>query len=354
MICKGNVKERLKKSLLKERKNQYLWKCFLNRKNQNFVAHVLEWIDSPYDIQILHMGDCNRGKIIYVITEQGDNWGFFAEFRAVLVKLLYADRLGFVPVVVFGNRFKYFEENGVQGEMNAYCYYFEQTMPVDNIFCSENVVWGKLLHSHCLEKEYGNKGYITNERFRTDLAFVIKKYIRFNEITKRFLEDSYNRLLGERKILGIHYRGTDFHKSYNKHPIQVNVAQVIEKVQECVSKNQYDAIFLATDDIKALKEFEDVFGEKILYYADVYRTDKDTSVIFSAECRENHRYKLGLEVLRDVYTLSKCKGLICGLSQVGFAAGLFKESYNEQYKDFFLINNGIHDNNNNGIYAGVR
>ena len=101
------------------------------------------------------------------------------------------------------------------------------------------------------------------------------------------------------------------------------------------------SLLLATDDTGALKEFERCFGGKLSYYKDTFRSDADTSVAFSEDSRENHHYMLGLEVLRDRETLSRCGALIAGLSQVSLAARIRKAGLNKEYQDLCIIDPGI-------------
>lgn len=50
------------------------------------------------------------------------------------------------------------------------------------------------------------------------------------------------------------------------------------------------------------REFEDRF----IYYIDTYRSEKKKSVAFSRNDRDWHKYRLGMEVLCNVYTLAAC------------------------------------------------
>ena len=49
----------------------------------------------------------------------------------------------------------------------------------------------------------------------------------------------------------------------------------------------------------------------------------------------------GYEVLRDMYALAFCDGLVAGLSQVVNCARIVKESSGEEYDTLCIINNGI-------------
>ena len=88
----------------------------------------------------------------------------------------------------------------------------------------------------------------------------------------------------------------------------------------------FQRIFLATDDVDTVNLFKKEFGEKLLTYADVTRSDGEVSVAFSEAGRMNHHYLLGQEVLRDMYTLAKCDGLIAGKSQVSICAYIQKRT----------------------------
>lgn len=329
--------------LFKSKKWRYLWKCYVNRDNDSFVEDVLNNIESPNTLRVKHNGNKNKGKIIYLISEQGTGFGFFAELRAAWAKLLFADRMGLIPFVHYGESYIYYDKDIKEIE-NAFEYYFKPTSAITDVYESSNVVQGDLQHSHYIEEEYGNEGYYVTEEFIRDIADIVKKYVQYNDKTKFFLERSWSELSGSESVLGVHYRGSDFRKGFNKHPIPVTVEQVLEQTVKFFNSGKYEAIFLATDDMIALDSFKKKFGVKLLWYQDVFRTDGKISVAFSNEDRENHKYKLGLEVLRDVYTLSHCKGLVCGLSQIGFAARVFKKSYDEKYEDFCLIDNGVFRN----------
>ena len=174
----------------------------------------------------------------------------------------------------------------------------------------------------------------------------MKKYICYNKKTSEYLEREYKALLGDKKAIAVHYRGTDFKRNYNNHPIMVRIEQEIEEVQKLLDKGYYEKIFLATDEEEAIRQFVSVFGDKVVYYSDTYRDDGgDESIAFSTDAREHHKYKLALEVLRDQYTLTNCDALVCGYSNVTFLARIMRKAWHEEYfRDYILINNGINHN----------
>ena len=50
---------------------------------------------------------------------------------------------------------------------------------------------------------------------------------------------------------------------------------------------------------------------------------------------------LGVEVLRDMYSMAECDGLVAGLSQVSYAARIQKKSMGSEYEDLVILNKGI-------------
>ena len=103
-------------------------------------------------------------------------------------------------------------------------------------------------------------------------------------------------------------------------------------------------IFLATDDMNILKEFVTKYEDNVIYYSDVIRSDDMRSVAFYENNRDKNNYKLGLEVIRDMYTLSCCDGLVAGISQVAICAQINKLARKEFYEDIMIINKGIYKN----------
>ena len=63
---------------------------------------------------------------------------------------------------------------------------------------------------------------------------IIKKYIRLNKETKRYIEREYERLsMASFKVLGVNCRGTDFVETKPKfHTIPPSVNQIIKEIQE--------------------------------------------------------------------------------------------------------------------------
>ena len=267
-----------------------------------------------------------RKGILYRIRIGSKGDGFFAEHRRLLNYLYYADQLQLIPYIEFTENYTYAEDHPVNGFTNPFEYYFCQPcVEKSDISAYQFVVESRdcdLDLSRALKPE---NGYDLSEEYVSAMAAISQKYIKPNKATQN-LQQEAQELLGERKTLGIHVRLTDFRKNYYGHPTCVTADHHLELTKRAVEQYGFQRIFLATDDVETVEMFRKEFGEALLTYSDVVRSDGEISVAFSKDQRENHHYRLGQEVLRDMYTLSMCDGLIAGKSQVSICAYIQKRT----------------------------
>lgn len=333
--------------LRKFEKLVYFNRCWIHRNDEDFRRMVLEGYRNPDFLWMDTRGEEYEGKTIYHIKEQGNGMGFFAEVGVVLIKLYFAYERGLVPYVEWGERYLYYEEGGVDGEHNAFQYYFAPVSEIKGVGHALHVIEADSSHYCQVKDKFDAVSYDVSEEYINAMAAMMERYIRYNKKTALYLERECDMLLGRKKTIGVHYRGTDFHKQYNNHPVAVQIEQEIDEVRKLLEKDGYEQIFLATDENLAICRFKEAFGERVKVYEDTFREDGEESIAFSHSDRERHHYRLGLEVLRDEYTLIQCDGLVCGYSNVTFIARIMKRAWQHaEYKDYILINNGIHHNDN--------
>ncbi len=313
--------------------------------NEDVIGRYIPINGNPDDFHISHLGSDYKGVIIYKICNIGNGFGFFAEFKMLLLGLLFADKYGFIPSVEFNTDFLYYDSDMSKID-NPFEYYFEPIGGAYNTNEAMNVIQSKIEYSYSMECELNPEtdGYHNTDELSDQLALVISKYIRIKPDLKKEFDDEFMSMCGNQKVLGVHYRGTDFKMEYNKHPAIVTIDQTIENVKKQLNTKGYQLIYLATDDKDAVLSFRRSFGEKLVLFDDVPRSDGNKSIARSENSRYANHYKLGKEVLRDMYFLSKCDGLVCGLSQVSYAARLFKMSRGENYCSMTILDNGINNN----------
>ena len=334
--------------LRKSEKLVFWNRCRLHSGKADFRKMVLNGYHSPDFLELHHYGDEYKGRMIYYAGETGNGIGFFAELGMTLIKLHYADERGMVPYIHWGRNYVYYEPNGIRGEKNAFLHYFKPASDIISIARAAYVVCQETWHCSQVKALYGAVSYEVSQDYIDAMARMLKKYIQYNDETKAYLEEEYHRLLGDQKTIAVHYRGTDFNKGYNNHPVPVQVKQEIEKVKELLEQKGYEQIFLATDENAVVERFRQEFGDKVKVYEDTYRDDgSGESIAFSKSEREHHHYKLGLEVLRDQYTLTHCEGIVCGYSNITFIARVMRRAWFEKgWEDYCLIDNGLYHNKN--------
>lgn len=161
------------------------------------------------------------------------------------------------------------------------------------------------------------------------------------------MEDEWRKQNEDDKIvLGVHIRGTDM-KNNLGHPMPSPVEKYIMYCRNMAAKHDIHEIFLATDEKSIVAQFEKAFeGSKIrIRENEVFRSDKqesDKKQIGIHEqkienARKFHKYKMGLEVLKDAYFLSKCDYLICGHSNITNVAIIWN---NNNYKQVICLEEG--------------
>lgn len=331
---------------------QFLKHCFKHRKEKRFVKNVMEVSNDSTLVNMEEMGGNKENGFIYHIKMEPSYSGFFADHNRLLSLLYYADYYGMKPVVEYTEKYSYYEDHPVNGSRNPFEYYFVQPteLQVKDLAQYKGVLRSRKENAALagkLNKIPAAGGYGMTEEYICALAKISKKYITLNTTVSSYMEREISELLKNRNVLGVHVRGTDFKKNYNGHPVCITPKEYLQASQGLMATGRYEGVFLATDDKKTVEQFQMAFGDKLVYYKDVVRSDGDETVMKSQSQRENHHYLLGLEVLRDMLTLAACDGLAAGLSQVSYSARIQKKSMGQEYRDLVVLNKGINQHREN-------
>lgn len=343
----------IKDQLKKNETIRYLGVCVKNMNDAAFRKKLLTLYDQPDSVLFNHLGEDNPNCNIYMMYTNNPTRGFFSQFILVLDGLYFADYYNMRPVVEWGESTLYHEDNGVDGVCNSFEYYFKQPcgISVSSARQSKNVVFYEYSHRKLSIPDFN----LTIGRSMTDdlkldsylnkRAEIIRKYITFSEGAKQYLSESiYGMFIGE-KTLGVHVRGTDMNVGYNGHAKIVTPEEYLEAAKKMLDTNEFEKIFLATDESRCLELFQKEFGSRLLFFTDIMRSDDGQALHFSKSERRNHKYLLGLEVLRDMYALSICDGLVAGVSNVSLAARIMKKSYGKEYEQIKILSHGFNQTN---------
>lgn len=330
------------KFLVKHRKINYLQKVVRRVKNAEFVEDALFMDKQPSYVKICNESKAD-GKLVYVAKTMGCD-GFFAELRFVLHEIYFADKYGFIPVATMSEKSCYAEDSEINGSKNPFEYYFKPVSEINYKHAESEYAYVRhnWIQRKQIEVDTGmiENGYKITDKYMQVMAKIVNKYLCYNATVQQYLNDNAS-LIKSKKVLGVHVRGADFKKGYVNHPFMVTIEEYLSATKKCFESGEYESVFLATDDKQAVEKFKQEFGNKLLYYSDVVRTDGNETVMKSVDQRENHHYKLGLEVIRDMHTLSLCDGLIAGMSNVSIFARILKLSRSQEYDHLNIIDKGI-------------
>lgn len=365
------MREKIGVWLRKNEKIHCILKTFHQLRREDFRRYVLDYRIGITDYGLsmpnpsmraagsgsLHLdvyenGVFDPGKMIYVITIKSASFGMCSQLTVIMNRLNFADRLGMIPCIQWCESDLYQEKDPVQGTRNVFEYYFE---PVCGIKDYQSDI-GRFVVYDNLDDHYGfdwihiplvDRDYDYTEADLERYAQLMNQYIRLRpEIEQQFREES-RALFQDKKVLGVHGRGGDMKLAFLSHPLCVTSAEYIEETEKAMRETDAELIFLATDDNEILEAFRQHFRDRVVYYDDVIRTSGRLHNCLVEADRPLHRYKLGLEILRDVYTLASCDGLITGMSYVNCVVRFWKKSFHQEFAYLKSIDKGRHKHGKN-------
>ena len=276
----------------------------------------------------------SREGPVYYIVRRTLGWGgtgFFSNYFYALTHVAYAKENGWIPVVDMRNYGTLYSENHpVNGTRNAWEYYFEQ--PVDTRTAYRS---GRFVLSNGLDRKiqwHPFRETDTSVEMIPDIAAKLKvltsNYRQLRSEIEAEFTDWERTHFSDRKILGVHWRGTDKRNPPPLHRPSPAMDALLSAVRKAAEDRHPDAVFLATDENGVREALAQTLSAPILT-TDAFRLEAgDGRGLHTASVRHarpNHRYRLGLEVLRDAWLLSRCDSLVHGHSNVTNAAMFFRD-----------------------------
>jgi len=126
-----------------------------------------------------------------------------------------------------------------------------------------------------------------------------------------FIDDFYCKNLKNKVTLAVQIRLTDMLNHHNVSPLN----RYLEKINEILKENEkIEQIFLATDDNSVIKTLKNEIKIPIIFHENMSRADVNKPNLNPYDryksSREQHKYKLGMECLIEILTMSKCDFLL--------------------------------------------
>lgn len=320
--------------------------------DQRFYAELFEE-GYPGIIKIDNNGNLNKDKEIFFVEIKANRVGLPCFIRYTLLALYEIKRLNFAPYVKFTDVAGWLQEKQpINSTTNIFEYYYDKLNSVDMLQIKEShhvyscncasLIMRANKNLGCFKENGLLAPYEIDEEYIEIMGRIYASYLKLNNITWNYIDKEIKSLIREDdRVLGIHIRGTDFGIAYKNHPRLITVEEFEGKIELLLRKGKYSKIFIATDDDSKLKYLKGKYADIVLTYDDTFRSSGDKNILSIQDSRPDGKYKKGLEVLRDVYTLASCKGLIAGLSHVSILARIIKSSCGELYEHKEIIINGF-------------
>lgn len=250
-------------------------------------------------------------KKFYIITKVYDGDGFFAKFNHVLMHLHKGDELGLIPYVDYTkpSNLRDYTNNETNNEWE-YC--FEQNYTFDEVYNSDHIMSDGLFQGWypAQGKNYRNSD-LTNR-----LNYLYHKYIKVKpEIRNKVDQEIFNY-----KTLGVHCRRSDMNRYHPEIALNITNEIFFQKTMKIYEENNFEKIYIATEEIEIINYFKSKIPEKIIYQ-DCFRVNKNESPVHKQDDRPLHRTLQCQEVLIDALNLANCNSFLCGISGVSNAVG---------------------------------
>ncbi len=271
---------------------------------------------------------------VYYIVRRNLDWGdagFFSNWLYALTHVAYAKEKGWIPVIDMRNYHTlYSEKHPVNGTRNTWEYYFEQPVDTRTAYRSGRFVLSagsgrKKLYMPFVETD--EKLELVPERARKLMSSAADYVHVRSELLSSFEKWEKMHFAGKR-VLGVHWRGTDKRTPPPGHRSTTPLEALLPAVRNLCDRRKPDLVFLASDETGIRERIEEAAGVPVVQTDARRLAAGDTRGLHLAKVRRarpNHRYLLGLEVLRDAWLLSRCDFLVHGHSNVVNAALLLRD-----------------------------
>ena len=254
--------------------------------------------------------------------------GLFSYYSIHLGCILTYLNEGYIPIIdvgSFGNIFNSFKKNSSKNPWELlfnqpFGYTLDEVKKnaknITNLPCS----WTNMAPSE--SQIYADQSKINFYREMARKYMPIKKEIinEANIIWKKLFKKSKN-------VLGVLGRGTDFvNLKPNGHSIPPSTDKMIDDVKKMNKKNQYDWIYLATEDDKIKRKFSKEFGQKIKM---VQNTNINYQGGYIGDIKILQGIKFQKIYLLSMITLSKCIDVVIARCSGAMGAFIFSKGFRE-------------------------
>jgi hypothetical protein len=265
---------------------------------------------------VLYVISCGMAGCTCEKPEGKCRLGFFSLFIQAVYGIYFAHRLKLPYQIDFSNLLYCYTDPLAGKGLNFWNYYFKQPVPECN-------APGFLRVFNELYEVYPLR--IWNRNHLIEMHKVVVSRLIFQEDVQGRI-DALRREFSGKKVLGVQIRCTD----HGREVEPVSFEKYIKAISTRIAG--FDRLFVATDNQYIVDQLELAFGDKLLTNAVV--RSKDRLAVHTNTALTN-RYRLGLDVLLDCYSLSLCTHALLIHSNISYSALLFNP-----YLSYTLLETG--------------
>lgn len=300
-------------------------------KKMAFFDHL--YVQWKWRERKVSWGAENPDKTFLVIRRAQCKAGLFSLVMTNMGLVKYALDKGYIPVIdMQSERNTYLDEEQV-GRENSWEFYFEQPCgySLKDISRSRNII----LSSGLIGKNnfFPEDRMVKNPEEYRMWRNLFQRYFRVKKEVLEEAEALKRELFHGERVLGVLCRGTDYTNTRPKdHPIQPDIADVLDKVDEVLKQQKCSYVYLATEDDDIYAVFERQYGAKLkaLKTRRYHNTGQENINDISAKSGES-KYQLGRDYLMTILLLADCNCLVAGSAGGTYGALLMGKEYEYQY-----------------------
>ncbi len=307
---------------------------------------IIHFLDEFSEEREMSFGNENPEICFYILRAhwQESSNGFYNFFNRAVRTFHYAKKNDYEFLIDMKHYYTEYAGTDNYGKYNVWENYYEQPShySLEEAYRSKNVIFSK----------FGTEW--DKERIGDIFGDYKEKYLPFIEIGKLYasffcvssvlaerIQNEKERLnWGDKRILGVLMRGTDFNKCPPRHPVIHPINDVINDVLNKMESENYDLVYLATEDSRILNLFRQRIRDKLIY-SKQYRTDQSDRPLMKVKFpRDNDGYLRGLEYCTVIEMLSACNSIVANCMCGGTMAALTRNQ--GKYEAILVYDDGFY------------
>ena len=143
----------------------------------------------------------------------------------------------------------------------------------------------------------------------------IERYVKLKEPIRKEIDLAKTKLFSGLNVVGVHARFTDTQVGFENRSSPL-IAEYFQKIDEYSASNPVDRIFVATDYLPALQQFQRRYGDKVVALECIRSVDNTSIHGHYDSGLPGSPYLKGLEVIRDAYLLASVAHIVRVSSRV--------------------------------------